>query len=162
MFPSPLQQLVRRPNLHFNPIFHVPVSSYFASKKCTYTDASGRPVPAPRPFKGDQPEPPADTRQGSYATYPDGIQPSFIAPAQQQQQGEALVAQTDLDDETVSRKRFRPELAHETSPVEAPGRGLAPPSLPNTERSLERDPSLTRELVYRKSPRRRSSAETNR
>lgn len=130
------------------------VSSYFASKKCTYTDASGRPVPAPRPFKGDHPDTPADTRQGSYATYPDGAQcsqPTFVTPAQHQ--GEALAA--DSDDDSVSRKRFRPELAQPTPPVETPGRGLAPPSLPSTERSLERDPSLTRELVHRKSQYRR-------
>lgn len=131
-------------------------SSYFASKKCTYTDASGRPVPAPRPFKGDHPDTPADARQGSYATYPDVAQcspPSFTAPAQQP--GEALATQVDTDDDTVSRKRFRSEFPHSTPPVENPGRGLAPPSLPSSERSLERDPSLTRELVYRKSPDRR-------
>ncbi|OJA10679.1 hypothetical protein AZE42_01044 [Rhizopogon vesiculosus] len=118
---------------------------YFASKKCTYTDASGRPVPAPRPFKGDHPDAPTDTRQGSFAAFPDGSQSSFVNPTQQ---GDALAVQVDTDDDTASRKRFRPELAQSSSPAETPGRGLAPPSLPSTERSLERDPSLTRELVY--------------
>lgn len=131
-------------NYHLFHWFSYNLFSYFASKKCTYTDASGRPVPAPRPFKGDHPDAPADNRQGSYATYPDGAQSgqsSFISAAQQ---GEG---QLDPDDDIVSRKRFRPELAQPV-PLETPGRGLAPPSLPSTERSLERDPSLTRELVY--------------
>lgn len=121
---------------------------YFASKKCTYTDASGRPVPAPRPRKGDNTDALADSRQGSYATYPDGTQgnqPSFVVPALHQD--EALGAQVDPDEDIPSRKRFRPDPGQSTSPTETPLRGLAPPSLPSTERSLERDPSLTRELV---------------
>ncbi|KAG0709258.1 hypothetical protein DFH29DRAFT_887375 [Suillus ampliporus] len=118
--------------------------TYFASKKCTYTDASGRPVPAPRPRKGDNPDTQADTRQSSYSTYPDGVQgsqPSFIVPGLQED------PQVDSD-EDISRKRFRPDIGQSTSPIETPSRGLVPPSLPTSERSLERDPSLTRELVH--------------
>ncbi|KAG2042518.1 fungal-specific transcription factor domain-containing protein [Suillus americanus] len=119
---------------------------YFASKKCTYTDASGRPVPAPRPRKGDNTDAPADPRQASYATYPDGTQghqPSFTVHALQNDE-----TQVDPDEDIPSRKRFRPDLGQSTSPIENPLRGLAPPTLPSTERSLERDPSLTRELVH--------------
>ncbi|KAG1881271.1 hypothetical protein F4604DRAFT_1993493 [Suillus subluteus] len=122
---------------------------YFASKKCTYTDASGRPVPAPRPRKGDNTDAPADPRQGSYATHPDGTQgnqPSFTVHALQKD--EALGTHVDPDEDIPSRKRFRPDLGQSTSPIETSLRGLAPPPLPNTERSLERDPSLTRELVH--------------
>lgn len=122
---------------------------YFASKKCTYTDASGRPVPAPRPRKGDNTDPPADPRQGSYPTYQDGTQgnqPSFIVHALQQD--EVLGTQVDPDEDISSRKRFRPDIGQSTSPIETSLRGLAPPPLPSTERSLERDPSLTRELVH--------------
>lgn len=119
---------------------------YFASKKCTYTDASGRPVPAPRPRKGDNTDAPADPRQASYATYPDGTQghqPSFTVHALQNDE-----TQVDPDEDIPSRKRFRPDLGQSTSPIETSLRGLAPPPLPSTERSLERDPSLTRELVH--------------
>ncbi|KAG2364118.1 hypothetical protein BDR07DRAFT_1331143 [Suillus spraguei] len=121
---------------------------YFASKKCTYTDASGRPVPAPRPRKGDNTDASPDPRQGSYATYPDGAQgnqPSFIVHAPQQD--EVPGTQVDPEEDILSRKRFRPDLGQSTSPIETPLRGLAPP-LSSTERSLERDPSLTRELVH--------------
>ncbi|KAG2157841.1 fungal-specific transcription factor domain-containing protein [Suillus bovinus] len=122
---------------------------YFASKKCTYTDASGRPVPAPRPRKGNNTNVPPDPRQGSCATYPDGAQgnqPSFVVHALQQD--EALGTQVDPDEDVLPRKRFRPDLGQSASPIETSLRGLAPPSLPTTQRSLERDPSLTRELVH--------------
>ncbi|KAG2053646.1 hypothetical protein BDR06DRAFT_956378 [Suillus hirtellus] len=122
---------------------------YFASKKCTYTDASGRPVPAPRPRKGGNTDAPPDPRQGSCVTYPENIQgnqPSFVVHGLQQD--EVLGTQVDPDEDIPSRKRFRPDLGQSTSPVETSFRGLAPPSLPSTQRSLERDPSLTRELVH--------------
>ncbi|KAG6910028.1 hypothetical protein DXG01_013752 [Tephrocybe rancida] len=40
---------------HFSS-FHHTSPSYYAVKPCTYTDASGRPVPAPRPFKPERAE----------------------------------------------------------------------------------------------------------
>ncbi|CAA7267424.1 unnamed protein product [Cyclocybe aegerita] len=81
---------------------------YYASKQCTYTDASGRPVPAPRPFKPERQDPSssaADNRpilpapsSSQFRIYPN-------PPPQQQQQHPY---QADSDDEHKhTRKRFR-------------------------------------------------------
>ncbi|KAH7890754.1 hypothetical protein F5I97DRAFT_1974777 [Phlebopus sp. FC_14] len=121
---------------------------YFASKKCTYTDASGKPVPAPRPFKADRPEGPVDPRQSAHSAYPDGSSPSFngVLP----QSGDIAAAPADSDEDRASNsrtKRFRTEVNLSTPPSGTPPRCLAPPLTPS-DRPLERDPALTRELVH--------------
>ncbi|KAH7914852.1 fungal-specific transcription factor domain-containing protein [Hygrophoropsis aurantiaca] len=116
---------------------------YFASKKCTYTDAAGNPVPAPRPARADGP---TDTAQGSYVNFTDSFQAgqqSFTVPPIPQ--GDIMSASVDSDDDrAASRKRFRPEQGQST---ESMPRAL--PSVSVVDRGCsERDPSLTRELVH--------------
>ncbi|KAL4063107.1 fungal-specific transcription factor domain-containing protein [Scleroderma citrinum] len=118
---------------------------YFASKKCTYTDASGKPVPAPRP----RAEGSSDPRQGTYP-HPDG--PLSNAPLQfgntLPQNGESASTHDDDGGRGMNpRKRFRQDLNLPT-PSRSPPRSLAPPVLPASDRPLERDPALTRELVH--------------
>lgn len=113
---------------------------YFASKKCTYTDASGKPVPAPRP----RAEGSSDPRPGTYP-HPDGplsnTPPAFgnMLP----QNGDSPSVHDSDDDRIHPRKRLRPDLIPSTPP-----RSLAPPVLPPSDRPLERDPALTRELIH--------------
>ncbi|EGN96588.1 hypothetical protein SERLA73DRAFT_184665 [Serpula lacrymans var. lacrymans S7.3] len=81
----------------------------FASKKCTYTDASGRPVPAPRPFKTERPDIPSETRPTSYINYSESFQSgqqTFTIPSIQK--GDSSSSHSD-DDLASSRKRFRAE-----------------------------------------------------
>ncbi|KAH7927830.1 hypothetical protein BV22DRAFT_244121 [Leucogyrophana mollusca] len=119
---------------------------YFASKKCSYTDAAGNPVPAPRPARADRADVPADTNHGPYANFTDsfqaGQQPFSVPPIPQ---GDIMSASVDSDDDrAASRKRFRSEPGKSTDP--------APRSLPSVSvvdrSSAERDPALTRELVH--------------
>lgn len=67
--PRSLQQLVRN-TLDWS-VFVLQVASYFASKPCTYTDSSGRPVPPPR-----QP----DTQQTQQYQFPQPAQ-SYPSPS---------------------------------------------------------------------------------
>ncbi|KAF8845139.1 hypothetical protein BDN67DRAFT_993825 [Paxillus ammoniavirescens] len=124
---------------------------YFASKKCTYTDASGKPVPAPRPFKADRPEGSADGRQAPYPSHPDGTPSNSPSFNDVLVQGENLIAsQPDSDDDRASNpvnKRFRSELGNISTSSGSPPRSFAPP-LAASDRSLERDQALTRELVH--------------
>ncbi|KAF9221330.1 hypothetical protein BS17DRAFT_261427 [Gyrodon lividus] len=121
---------------------------YFASKKCTYTDASGKPVPAPRPFKADRPEGSTDGRQGPYPPYSDGgpsNSPPFNAILMQ---GGDIAADSDDDRGSNSHnKRFRSDLGNTSTPSGTPPRSFAPP-LAASDRFLERDQALTRELVH--------------
>lgn len=131
------------------------LSSYFASKKCTYTDASGKPVPAPRPLSSDRPESSSDARGGPYPPHPDAMttgSPSFnVVP---NQSNEVALSTPSSDDDRASNprnKRLRPSLGNMTTPSETPPRSLAPP-LTQHDQPVERDQALTRELVYRASP----------
>ncbi|KAF9245240.1 fungal-specific transcription factor domain-containing protein [Melanogaster broomeanus] len=124
---------------------------YFASKKCTYTDASGKPVPAPRPFKPDRPESSTDARLAHLPPYPDegsSNSPSFNGILIQG--GDIVASQADSDDDRGSNprtKRFKNDLVNMSTPSETPPRSFAPP-LAASDRSLERDQALTRELVH--------------
>ncbi|KAG6336044.1 hypothetical protein ID866_3043 [Astraeus odoratus] len=115
---------------------HQNSSSYFASKKCTYTDASGKPVPAPRP----RPESSSDGRAVPYPPHPDGALSNPPPPF-------GLVHDSDDDRGAHTRKRFRSDMSLLTASG-TPPRSLAPPILPASDRPLERDPALTRELVH--------------
>ncbi|KAF8202552.1 fungal-specific transcription factor domain-containing protein [Pholiota molesta] len=97
--------------------------SYYASKQCTYTDASGRPVPAPRPFKPEKQDP----QPSSSTSDPD--LPHF-----------SPISERNSDDEHKHpRKRFRNERG-----ILCPGASVEQPP------AIELDPALTRELTNRK------------
>ncbi|KAF8552403.1 hypothetical protein OG21DRAFT_1443573 [Imleria badia] len=123
---------------------------YFASKNCTYTDASGKPVPAPRPFGSDRPESSSDARSGPYPPHPDTVtarSPSFNSI---QANDVALSTTPSSDDDRASNprtKRLRTNLGHMSTPSGSPPQSLAPP-LTQHDRTLERDQALTRELVH--------------
>lgn len=132
------------------------LSSYFASKKCTYTDASGKPVPAPRPLNSDRPESSSDGRGGPYPPHPDAVttgSPSFNVVSTQV--NETVLSTPSSDDDRANNprnKRLRPDVSNMTTPSGTPPRSLAPP-LTQHDRPIERDQALTRELVHRASPR---------
>lgn len=112
---------------------------YFASKKCTYTDASGKLVPAPRP----RPEASVNVRLVTYSPQ-DGspLYGNLLA-----QPGD-LPSPSEDDSSTSARKRFRTDLNSATARSGVPPKSFAPPVLPASDRPLERDPALTRELVH--------------
>ena len=68
---------------------------YFASKKCSYTDASGRPVPAPRLFKLDRSDTGPEIRQAPYPPYPDSYQNTQQLPGI----GDGLLPRSDIDED---------------------------------------------------------------
>ncbi|PPQ75884.1 hypothetical protein CVT24_000739 [Panaeolus cyanescens] len=114
---------------------------YYASKQCTYTDASGRPVPAPRPFKPERqdqqgpsrdgpPFPPPPPSQGPFRMYPN--QPNL---------------NDDSDDEHKHhRKRLRNERGNPMPIEDLVIDGPVSMERPNT---IELEPALTRELTNR-------------
>jgi hypothetical protein len=121
--------------------------SYFASKTCTYTDASGRPVPAPRPFKLDRPDPQQDSRQPVPSTlHTPQVTNGYPAPQLALQQ-----PMTREGDNEASRKRFRSEQGNRLAPTEPllliPETG--PSLLGHGEHPAGLDNSLIRELVNR-------------
>ncbi|KAI6161754.1 fungal-specific transcription factor domain-containing protein [Pisolithus thermaeus] len=112
---------------------------YFASKKCTYTDASGKPVPAPRP----RPEASVNLRLVAYSPQ-DGSPPyGSLLP-----HPEDLPSPSEDDGSVSARKRFRTDTNPAASRSVVPPKSRAPPVLPASDRPLERDPTLTRELVH--------------
>ncbi|KAI6125450.1 fungal-specific transcription factor domain-containing protein [Pisolithus croceorrhizus] len=112
---------------------------YFASKKCTYTDASGKPVPAPRP----RPEASVNLRLVAYSPQ-DGSPPyGSLLP-----HPEDLPSPSEDDGSASARKRFRTDINPPASRSVVPPKSRAPPVLPASDRPLERDPTLTRELVH--------------
>lgn len=112
---------------------------YFASKKCTYTDASGKPVPAPRP----RPEASVNLRLVAYSPQ-DGSPPyGSLLP-----HPEDLPSPSEDDGSASARKRFRTNTNPAASRSVVPPKSRAPPVLPASDRPLERDPTLTRELVH--------------
>lgn len=129
-------------------------TSYYASKQCTYTDASGRPVPAPR-FKPERQDPQtsasgSDNRQyptsqlGSSSVNQFRIYPNPPSTTSHLYQGD------NLDDEHKhTRKRFRNErgdpMPVEDLIIDGPITGVSM-DRPST---VELDPALTRELTNR-------------
>jgi hypothetical protein len=120
-------------------------NSYFASKTCTYTDASGRLVPAPRPFKLESP---TEARPPNHARHSiAGLSPS-------QSMALSLLLSTPSparpeDDESGSRKRFRSQHDYPITTPLNPVKDRRPSSGLPTERIPIFEPSLIRELVNR-------------
>ncbi|PFH51901.1 hypothetical protein AMATHDRAFT_58110 [Amanita thiersii Skay4041] len=126
---------------------------YYASKACTYTDASGRPVPAPRPFNPERSDSQIpDSRPQPYTThYTDAARfnqshssPNNYSPSSSAQ---SMVSDMGEDDSRNGRKRFRSERGNPISPDDIPTDG--PISGPSMDRptSVQLDHSLTRELT---------------
>lgn len=124
--------------------------SYFASKKCTYTDASGKPVPAPRPFNPDRPEN-SDPRSDPHPPHTDGVATSSPSIISIHVSDTALSTPPSEDDRNPRAKRPRTNLVNMPTPSGTPPRSLAPPLIQH-DRPLERDQALTRELVHRAYP----------
>ncbi|KAG9312976.1 hypothetical protein JVU11DRAFT_6412 [Chiua virens] len=115
---------------------------YFASKNCTYTDASGKPVPAPRPFNPDRQDGSSEPRSEPFPSNPAVISV---------QANDATLSAPSSDDDraTHSRaKRLRTSISNMPTPSATPPRSSVPPPLTQHDRTLERDQVLTRELVH--------------
>ncbi|KAF8159676.1 fungal-specific transcription factor domain-containing protein [Crassisporium funariophilum] len=130
---------------------------YYASKQCTYTDASGRPVPAPRPFKPEKQDAQPASSSTDNRSYPSPqfssatdnarfsnqlrIYPNPGSSSHQFQDGNSD------DDNRHARKRFRNDRGNpmpvEDLVIDGPISGI---SL-DRPASIELDPSLTRELT---------------
>lgn len=126
--------------------------SYYASKQCTYTDASGRSVPAPRPFKPDkpdsQPSTSSDNRPYSSSQLNPVADPSrFSNQLHLYNPSSPFQNNTNDDDHKHSRKRFRNGRGNpmpvEDLVIEGPISGVSI----DRPTSIELDPSLTRELT---------------
>ncbi|EPQ56794.1 hypothetical protein GLOTRDRAFT_105364 [Gloeophyllum trabeum ATCC 11539] len=127
--------------------------NYFASKECTYTDASGRPVPAPRAG-----HPSEDTQRSSQAPL-DGV-PSRAGPsavpairATPQMHPVKIPSplagdQHEFDDSNEHRKRRRIEQGPTFAgpPIPSPPQAVLVNN-PILDRSSSPDAALTRELV---------------
>ena len=139
------------PQRPVQPVLH----SYFASKACTYTDASGRPVPAPRLYKTDRPEQQPDARQQSFANqFPDRFSPAASHPPQVPNAYPIASSSTQppmtvVPDSEGLRKRFR--SVHGKSVPASDSVQLEPPPAPPMpiDRPAGLDHALTRELVNR-------------
>lgn len=130
--------------------------SYYASKQCTYTDASGRPVPAPRPFKPEKHDPQSSVSSSDSRIHPPphhGVPSSnqFRIYSNQASSGHQFQNDSSDDEHKHTRKRFRNErgnpmpvddLIIEGPLSEVP---VEPPA------AIELDPALTRELTNCKS-----------
>ncbi|KAF8631873.1 hypothetical protein AX15_002143 [Amanita polypyramis BW_CC] len=124
---------------------------YYASKSCTYTDASGRPVPAPRPFNTERNDP--QPSSSSYAAhYVDAGRYTQPLPTHNQFSGptsstQGSVANITGEDNSNMRKRIRNDKgnlipADDTS-IDGPisGPSMEPPT------PIRLDHQLTRELT---------------
>ncbi|KAF8817557.1 hypothetical protein BYT27DRAFT_7237433 [Phlegmacium glaucopus] len=126
---------------------------YYASKQCTYTDASGRSVPAPRPFKPEkqdsQPSSSSDNRPYSSSQFNPVSDTSRFSNQLRIYNNPSSSFQNDSsdDDHKHSRKRFRNgrgnPLPVEDLTIEGPISGVSI----DRPTSIELDPSLTRELT---------------
>ena len=128
-------------------------ASYFAAKDCTYTDSSGRPVPAPLASKTDKPTraPPSQSRRrpqkDSYSGSPASASSSTLPPSR----GEPLTSLQDHhpsgahDDYADSSKRIR--LGSFPSPESQVPAALPPRS---TFAATRFEAPVVRELVSRK------------
>lgn len=128
-------------------------SSYYASKQCTYTDASGRSVPAPRPFKPEK----QDSQSSSSSDNRPYNSTQFNAVSDSSRFSNQLRIypnpsssfQTDSsdDDRQHTRKRFRNGRGNampvEELVIEGPISGVSI----DRPTSVELDPSITRELT---------------
>ncbi|KAF9054372.1 fungal-specific transcription factor domain-containing protein [Panaeolus papilionaceus] len=119
--------------------FFLILSSYYASKQCTYTDASGRPVPAPRPFKPERQDQQGPSREGLPYPPPPASQSSFRMYPNQGNLND------DSDDEHKHhRKRLRNERGNPMPIEDLVIDGPVSMERPNT---IELEPALTRELT---------------
>ncbi|GLB41808.1 putative fungal specific transcription factor [Lyophyllum shimeji] len=121
---------------------------YYASKSCTYTDSSGRPVPAPHPFKQDRLDGDQRGPQPSTSTNP----PPLPQNRDHQEDDVRRPQSNHPPQNDVPRKRFRNERGHpipteDISSIPLPV--MDPPITGSIERPapFELDPSLTRELT---------------
>ena len=133
-------------------------NSYYASKTCTYTDASGHPVPAPRPFRParvERLEPDYRNLQPptSVAGHPSSTETQDYVPDDDPQHQNNQTPRNV----TPPRKRFRDErgrtLLTDSTSAPNPRPLINGPPLINLDRSapLELDHALTRELTNRMS-----------
>lgn len=133
-------------------------NSYYASKTCTYTDASGHPVPAPRPFRQvrvERLEPDYRTLQPStsVAGHPSSPENQDYVPDDDLQHQNNQISPRNI----TPRKRFRDErgrtLLTDSAAAPNPRPLMKGPPLINLDRSapLELDHALTRELTNRMS-----------
>ncbi|KII87438.1 hypothetical protein PLICRDRAFT_255310 [Plicaturopsis crispa FD-325 SS-3] len=119
---------------------------FYAQKTCTYTDASGRPVPAPRPARPTKPSPPP-------------VLPEPPQPPPQQGPYSAPHASYDPYSPESSTSARLPPFAARTYEIDNPRKRLRPdqrapillPTNPDvtllSDRHAELDPALTIELV---------------
>jgi hypothetical protein len=129
-------------------------NSYYASKSCTYTDASGHPVPAPRPFRPVR----VERLEPDYRN----LQPSTsMAGPSSSPENQDYVPDADLQHQNnqnprhlTPRKRFKDErgrtLLTDSASAPNPRPLMNGPSLDRSA-PLELDHSLTRELTNRMS-----------
>ena len=152
LFRSTVQQLVSIYRIH-HCLSIQSSSSYYASKQCTYTDASGHSVPGPRPFKPEkqdsQPSSSLDNHPYSSSQFnPVSNSSRFsnqlrILP----NQSSSIPNDSSNDDHKYSWKRFKNGRGNpipvEDLIIEGP---ISSVSVDNPT-SIELDPSLTRELT---------------
>jgi Fungal specific transcription factor domain len=126
--------------------------SYYASKQCTYTDASGRSVPAPRPFKPDkqdsQPSSSSDNLPYSSPQFNPVSDPSRFSNQLRLYNPSSSFQNDPSDgDHQHFRKRLRNGRGNpmpvEDLIIEGPISGVSI----DRPTSIELDPSLTRELT---------------
>lgn len=122
---------------------------YYASKQCTYTDASGRPVPAPRPFKPERQDPQPSSSTSDSRSYPTSQfnQPSvnqFRIYPNPPPPPPPFQNDTGDDDHKHARKRFRNERGN---PMPVDDLIIDGPVSMDRPTSIDLDPSLTRELT---------------
>ncbi|KAG5647462.1 hypothetical protein DXG03_009393 [Asterophora parasitica] len=122
---------------------------YYATKICSYTDASGRPVAAPRPFKPERPDNDLRALQPSTSANP------MPGPQDREHSEEDFRKPHDnhLTPNNAPRKRFRNEHGNAvpteniSAPLSLPL--MDPPLVNSIDRPAppELDPTLTRELT---------------
>lgn len=150
---SAVQQLVNPVIFHFgqHPVrlikpFYI---SYFASKECTYTDASGRPVPAPRSTRPER-APGSNTRRRSLESSRHHPPVQEGSTRVQSYNAESSSSQTPLEDseQGTSDTRKRCRYDDDDTPSPDPSPEPAPPFNPQIPVS-RLDPYIVRELVNR-------------
>ncbi|KAF8892082.1 fungal-specific transcription factor domain-containing protein [Infundibulicybe gibba] len=132
---------------------------FYASKNCTYTDASGRPVPAPRPPRADRIDPtsssnttnsrPTQPAQYNMPQFPSPPDASHFPQHNHSANGYPApagpsISKADSDEEERNRKRFRNERGN---PVPAEEIIVEGPVTIERPARVELDPSLARELT---------------
>ena len=127
--------------------------SYYASKSCTYTDSSGRPVPAPRPFNPEcsDSQPSSDIHPRSYVAIcaeANRYNPP-LHPTNSSSNNQTPVTTLCQDGSGSNRKRIKNERGDPIPTEDTPADG--PISGPSMDRPVpvKLDHSLTRELTNR-------------